>query len=126
MFAQSVRFAGVVIGRGAEAELGGLVGVALGGGEEGRGGWEGLLGVRVFGGGCMVGSASEELGAGLSGLLFSRVSEVLNLEVACERGLGLWRWIRGMCDRAYLHCLRGLFSDGRKFAGSRAGRSGKS
>lgn len=70
LFAEGVSFAGVVIGRGAEAELGGCVWVALGGGEKGRRGREGLLGVGVFGGGRMVGTPPEQFGAGLSRLLF--------------------------------------------------------
>lgn len=70
LFAEGVRFAGVVIGRGAEAELGGCVRVALDSGEQGRRGGEGLLSVGVFGGGRMVGTASEQFGAGLSRLLF--------------------------------------------------------
>ena len=44
--------------------------VTLGGGEKGRGGMEGLLGVGVFGDGGMVGTPPEQFGAGLSRLLF--------------------------------------------------------
>lgn len=79
MFAESVRFAGVIIGGGAEAELRSLLWVALGGGrEEGRGRWKGLLSVRIFGSGCKVRSTSEKFGAGLSCLLYDFVLDVLD------------------------------------------------
>lgn len=73
MLAQGVRFARVVVWRGAEAELlllllgGGRGGAAVA--EKGGGGRERLLGVGVFGGGGVVGAAAEEFSAGLRRLL---------------------------------------------------------
>ena len=65
-----MRFAGVVLGVGAEGEGVGVVGVVtVWGGEEGGGGGEGGVRVGVFGGGGVVGTAAEEFGAGLGCLL---------------------------------------------------------
>lgn len=108
-----MRFAGVIIGTGAEAELRGLLRVALGGGrEEGRGGWKGLLSVRVFGSRRMVRSASEKFGAGLSGLLFDICQTSWILEVACDRSAVLVNGLHNHVYRADVRCLRGLSSDG--------------